>query len=279
MNQKKISSKDNYVSDSDLCETDIVILCGGLGKRLRPVISEQPKVLAKIGNLTFLDILINNISSYGTKNIILCVGYLKDRIKERFDCCRANHCDNYNYRYGEHNIIFSEEESPLGTGGAIKNAKQLIKSDPFIVMNGDSICNIDFNGFLDFHTRKEAILSMILAKSTTTEDYGHVTLDKSQRITSFNEKMSNNDKYITNTDLNKNGLTTESLINAGIYLMQKEIFSYMPEQDNFSLENDLFPKIVNDKATKSRCYGLITNGKLLDIGTPERYKIAVDTLS
>lgn len=278
MNQKKISNKDNYVSDSDLREMDIVILCGGLGKRLRSIIPEQPKVLAKIGDRTFLDILVNNISLYGTKNIILCVGYLKHHIKRHFDYYCSDCCDSHNRRYSGYNIIFSEEESPLGTGGAIKNAKPLIKSNPFMVMNGDSICNIDFNEFLDFHVRNEAILSMVLAKSTTTDDYGHVILDKEQKIISFNEKMSNKNIYITNTGLNKKDLAIESLINAGIYLMQKEIFSYMPKQDNFSLENDLFPKMVNDEDTKSRCYGFVTGGKLLDIGTPERYKIAIDTL-
>ena len=122
-----------------------------------------------------------------------------------------------------------------------------------------------------FIQKRKALLSIVLAKSNIINDYGHVTLDKSQNLISFNEKMEDN-KLIDNK------LIGESLINAGIYIMQEEIFSYMPEQDNFSLEKDLFPKIINDKNTKSRCFGFLANSKVLDIGTPERYKIAIDNL-
>lgn len=258
MSQKKNSSmfnssiKDISIIDLDI---DVVILCGGLGTRLRPLISDIPKVLAKIGNTTFLDILLGNISLYGLKNIILCIGHLKDHIKRHFD--------NYNsYCYGNYNIIFSEEKKPLGTGGALKNAELLIDSDPFIVMNGDSICNIDFREFLSFHINKKAILSMVLARSaistisTVSKDYGTVILDDSSMIISFDEKS------IENND---------AMINAGIYIMQKDIFSHMPDKKVFSLEYDLFPKLCNN-----RCYGFMTNNEVIDIGTPERYKIAIN---
>lgn len=236
----------------DLRDIDVVILCGGFGTRLRPVISDKPKVLAKMGDSTFLDILINNISLYGFKNIILCTGYLKDHIKKHFDY----YCNDY-HGYYQHdcNITFSEEEEPLGTGGALKNAKPSIKSDPFILMNGDSICNIDFRKFFNFHIYKKDLLSIVLTRSFTSKDYGVVILDDSLRIMSFNEKPINNG---------------DVLINAGIYLMKKDIFSYMSTQKTFSLEQDLFPKLCNDK-----CHGFITEGEVIDIGTPERYKKAV----
>lgn len=233
---------------NNLDKIDIVILCGGLGTRLRSIISDKPKVLAKIGDTTFLDILLNDISIFGLKNIILCVGYLKDQIKRHFDY----YCNYYN----GYNIIFSEEEKPLGTGGAIKNAQSLIKSSPFIVMNGDSICNIDFREFLNFHINKKALLSMVLSKSTTPQDYGVTTLDNSSRITSFNEKSVNNNNAI---------------INAGIYLMQKDIFYHMPDRKTFSLEYDLFPKLCN-----GRCYGFMTDSQIIDIGTSYRYMKAIN---
>lgn len=241
--------------NTDLNNIDTVILCGGLGTRLRPIISDQPKVLAKIGNTKFLDILIGNISSYGLKNIILCVGYLKNHIKRHFDY----YCNDYhNYYLDDYNIIFSEEETPLGTGGALKNAEPLIKSDPFIVMNGDSICNVDFKEFFNSHLHKKALLSMVLSDHLTSNDYGAVSLDNSLRIIGFNEKSG-----VNNT-----------LISAGIYIMQKDIFSHMPEKRVFSLEYDLFPKLCNNK-----CYGFITKDGVMDIGTPERYQKAVNLLS
>ena len=228
----------------NLREIDVVILCGGLGKRLRPVIKEQPKVLAKIGEMTFLDILIDNLLMHGFKNIILSVGYLKEQIKNHFD---------YDKKY-DYTITFSEEEEPLGTGGALKKVKPLIGSNPFMVMNGDSICKVNIGSFIDFHTEKKALLSMVLVRSKTAQDYGSVTLDDSQRITGFNEKIAGG---------------SENIVNAGIYLMEKDIFSYMPKQNRFSLEYDLFPKVINN-----RCYGFLTESELIDIGTPERYEKA-----
>lgn len=230
----------------NLKEIDVVILCGGLGSRLKPVVSDRPKVLAKIGDITFLDILLNSLAKYELKNIILCVGYLKEQIKAHFN-------SNKNY-----NIKFSEEDESLGTGGALKKVKPLIKSNPFIVMNGDSICNINFHDFYDFHVNKKASLSMALVRTKAAQDFGSVILDDSQRITSFKEKVASRD---------------ECLINAGIYLMQKDIFSYMPDKNSFSLEYDLFPKVIED-----RCFGFIVNSELIDIGTPERYENAINLI-
>ncbi len=228
---------------TDLRKTDVVILCGGLGTRLRPVVFDRPKVLARIGGNTFLDILIGELTEQGFKNIILCTGYLKNKIKDHF-----NHERDYN-------IAFSEEEEPLGTGGALKKAGSLIKSDPFMVLNGDSICRINFRDFYDFHVIRKATLSMALVRTKAAQDFGSVVLDGSQKITSFKEKAASRD---------------ESLINAGIYLMQKDIFSLMPEEKRFSLEYDFFPNLIEDK-----CYGFITDSELIDIGTPERYEKAI----
>ena len=233
----------------DLDEMDVVILCGGLGKRLRPVVFGQPKVLAKIGERTFMDILIDNLLMHGFKNIILSVGYLKEQIKNHYD-------KNLDYT-----IAFSEEEEPLGTGGALKKAKTLIRNNPFMVMNGDSICNVDFRSFFDFHVEKEALLSIVLVRSKTAQDYGSVILDDSQRIIDFNEKIAGRSR-------------SENIINAGVYLMEKDIFSYMPEQNRFSLEYELFPRIINN-----RCYGFVTESGFIDIGTPERYEKAKDMYS
>lgn len=253
-----------------LDEIDIVILCGGLGTRLMPIFPDQPKVLAKIGNVTFLDILIANISSYRPRNIILCIGHLKDHIKRYLD---YRHNDHYDHNPDNYNIIFSEEEKPLGTGGALKNAESLIKSDSFIVMNGDSICNIDLREFLNFHIDKDSILSMALVSSKEPRDFGSVILDRLQRIISYQEKVINKNKEVGQPKLEKiSGY--EYLVNAGIYCMRKDIFSYMPGTDKFSLEYDLFPELV----TKNRCFGFIVNGELIDIGTPERYKNAINMI-
>lgn len=258
MNQKITTYKN--LNNRELNNVDVVILCGGLGKRLRPIISDKPKVLVKIGNKIFIDIIIENIISYGFKNIILCIGYLKDQIKEHYN----NHFKFHKYC----NIVYSEEEKSLGTGGALKNASNLINSNPFIVMNGDSICYINFKDLLNFHKNKNALLSIVLSESSidnnvndVNRDYGKIKTDKYQRIISFDEKSL---------------LENKSLINAGIYMVQKDIFGYMPNQNIFSLEYDLFPKIIKNSL---RCYGFSTDKSIIDIGTPERYKRAIEFMA
>lgn len=224
-------------------EIDTVILCGGKGTRLKPVVSDRPKVMAAFGDTTFLDILIDSLQSNGFKTFILCIGYMKDQIKDHFK------------NREDFTIIFSEEDEPLGTGGALKKAKSLIKSDTFVVMNGDSICDINFQDFYHFHKSKHALLSMALVRTKESKDFGNVTINGKHEIISFKEKISNN---------------SPCLVNAGVYLMQKEIFSLMPENSTFSLELDFFPKMIGEK-----CAGFIINSELIDIGTPERYEKAV----
>lgn len=224
-------------------EIDAVILCGGKGTRLQLVVSDRPKALAAFGDTTFLDILIASLKSNGFKRFILCVGYLKDQIKDHFKDKDVL------------SIIFSDEDEPLGTGGALKKAEPLIQSETFIVMNGDSICDINFHDFYHFHKNKNAMLSMALVRTKETKDFGSVIMNESNEIISFKEKEATNDPC---------------LINAGIYFMQKEIFSHMPDNSRFSLEFDFFPKIIGE-----RCAGFIFDSELIDIGTPERYEKAV----
>lgn len=222
---------------------DVLILVGGQGKRLRQVVGDRPKPLADMNGLPFLDILIRYVTGYGFRRIILCTGYMASLVRE-----------SYRARTNEVEILFSEEQEPLGTGGAIRNAESLIRSNPFLVMNGDSFCSADLGHFVAFHQKKNARLSIVLAYSDTQEDYGSVTLDSSRRITCFSEKVSDAD---------------QPMINAGVYLMNEDIFASMPRRRRFSLEYDLFPGIVGED-----CYGFVSEWPLTDIGTPERYEAA-----
>lgn len=221
---------------------DIIILCGGKGTRLQPVVSDRPKALAVFGNSTFIDILIKSLKKTGFNRFILCIGYMKDQIKDHFK--------NTN----DFSITFSEEEVPLGTGGALKKAQSLINSEDFIVMNGDSICEINFKDFYQFHKNSGSLLSIALVPAQDSRDFGSVFMDDRFNITSFKEKVATQNS---------------GLINAGVYFMNKDIFDYMPEIQKFSLENDFFPNMVG-----KRCKGFIINCELIDIGTPERYEKA-----
>jgi D-glycero-alpha-D-manno-heptose 1-phosphate guanylyltransferase len=222
----------------NLADVDVVILAGGLGTRLRSVVSDRPKALADIGGRPFLDILIEQLSAVQAPRIVLSVGYLKEQIKAQ---------------YAKQGVFFAEEETPLGTGGGLKNAYQLLEHDRVLVMNGDSWFShpIDLAAFQEFHMSKNALVSMLLSRPRSEKDYGAVLLADDSKIRGFNEK---NQK-----------IESEHFMNAGVYMMDKRAFNLMPE-GAFSLENDFFPKLVG-----KNFYGFPIDAELVDIGTPERY--------
>ncbi|OGY99889.1 MAG: hypothetical protein A2945_02755 [Candidatus Liptonbacteria bacterium RIFCSPLOWO2_01_FULL_52_25] len=221
----------------DLAGTDVVILAGGLGTRLRPLVSDRPKVMAEVGGKPFLDRLIEHLQGVGCGRIILSVGHLKDQIKTH---------------YAGKGIFFAEEEEPLGTGGGVKNTERLVTSDHFFVMNGDSWLSksIDLHALHDFHRENDALVTLVLARPRNEKDYGAVFLGDDKKIHRFNEKA---DEH------------AEHFMNAGVYCMSREVFAHMPV-GQFSLETDFFPKLVG-----GAFYGFSVGGELVDIGTPERY--------
>ncbi|MFC1594563.1 nucleotidyltransferase family protein [Candidatus Omnitrophota bacterium] len=231
-----------------LKEIDCIILCGGLGKRLKDVVGDRPKALAQINQKPFLDILIDYLMSFDCNRVILCIGHSGDVIKAY-----------YQQKKMSAEVIFSQEQELLGTGGALKNAQGLIQSETFLVMNGDSFCAVDLNALLDFHAKKDAVLSMVLAELDSSSDYGNVTVVDDARIKAFQEKPSS---------------SRSSLMNAGVYCMRRDIFSHMPDQSSFSLERDVFPQMLS-----APCYGFVTTASCIDIGTPERYKEAQKILA
>jgi NDP-sugar pyrophosphorylase family protein len=222
-------------------DIDIVVLCGGKGGRLKEVSGDLPKALVRIAGRPFLDYLLEDLRGQGFRRIILSVGYQREKIRRY--CLDAGH-----------QVEFSVEETPLGTGGAVKKTGRMIRSPSFLVMNGDSICPVDLSGFYAFHREKEGILSFVLVKPPPGQDYGVIEIDSDRRIRSFREKKECGEGMF---------------VNAGIYCIRRDIFDHMPKEDSFSLERDLFPCLLPFK-----CYGFLSDSDLLDIGTPERYASA-----
>ncbi len=226
---------------------DVVILCGGQGQRLRAVVPETQKVLAQVNGQPFLDILIGYLKKQGIQRIILCTGY------------KAGHVEEYYREQNQELIIeFSREEEPLGTGGALKNASHFINTDPFFVFNGDSFCSVDLMSLLDFHHSKLARASIVVSRVDEASSFGGITLDDSLKIVGFREKQKED---------------TPRYVNAGIYCLNEDVFSLMPEERKFSLEYDFFPDLVG-----RGFYGFCVKEEFLDIGTPERYRKAKEVL-
>ncbi|VAW16050.1 hypothetical protein MNBD_BACTEROID05-1106, partial [hydrothermal vent metagenome] len=161
--------------------------------------------------------------------------------------------DHYRNLDGEMVIDFSRELEPLGTGGAIRNAQELIVSDSFIVFNGDSLCPVDLKELFCAHQKSEAMATLTVAKVDEGKDYGGIVLDDNNQIAAFNEKPG----------------SAISFANAGVYCFNQSIFSVMPNQENFSLEYDVFPGMVNHSL-----HGFQTKKSFQDIGTPDRYEQA-----
>ena len=113
--------------------TDVYILCGGMGKRLRSVIKNNPKPMVGIGEKPFLDIIIDYMADFGFRRFILGLGYKAEVFKRYYK----------NFKPKDLEIEFCEEKTPLGTGGAVKKAKKLIISRSFLVLNGDSFCKFE----------------------------------------------------------------------------------------------------------------------------------------
>lgn len=229
-------------------DIDVLMLCGGIGSRLQKVINDRPKPMASIGQNPFLDILIDYFASFGFRRFILCTGYMSEVI-ERYYCDKLTELE----------IVFSNETVPLGTAGAVKNAEKVIRSETFLVANGDSLCQIELNKFFDFHMERQAMLSIAVADSKGTEDVGSIGLGAGRKITGFQEKKK---------------IQGQIFINTGIYLFEKRVLSYIAPAKQCSLEYELFPQLIGQE-----CYGYLSDAKLFDIGTPERLELARESFA
>ncbi len=217
------------------------VLAGGFGLRLRAVVSDRPKVLAEIEGRPFIDILLEQLEAAGAKTAVLCIGYLGHQIKSRLGELQRGL-----------NLLYSEENMPMGTGGALRLALPLFSSESVLVMNGDSYYNGDLTPLLTSHFKKKAAISVLLAKVRDTGRYGTVQVGSYGEIKDFREK-----------DPAKSG---PGWVNAGVYVIQKQVIQAIPEQVTISLEREVFPSLIGQGL-----HGYRGRGDFLDIGTPESY--------
>ena len=218
-----------------------VLLVGGMGTRLRSVLPDVPKPLAAIGGTTFLDLLVRQLHSQGIRQLVMCTGFRSGQIEEHFGSGRD----------WDVLLEYSRESEPLGTAGALRLAENYLRTaSNFLVMNGDSFLEINFDQFLRAHRRHGGVATMAVRHVDNAARYGTVEVQDHGRVRGFTEKK---------------GLPVSGLINAGIYAFTPEIFSYIPE-GRTSLETDVFPRLLDGKLYAARHDGLF-----IDIGTPDDY--------
>ena len=228
------------------CDVTALILCGGLGTRIRPAIGDLPKALAPVAGHPYLHHMLTYLQTQGLTDVVLCAGYGADEVED--------YCGDGS-RWGIR-VRYSVEDAPLGTAGAIKFAERLIESDPFVVLNGDSLIRADLAALLQYHKRKDAQITLVVTMVADKARFGSVVLAEDESILGFSEK----------------GRHDAGFINAGIYSMNRAILEVIPGERKVSLELDVFPHLVC-----RGMYGLPVTGAFLDIGTPEAYQQAQDS--
>ncbi|MEM4267525.1 MAG: nucleotidyltransferase family protein [Candidatus Woesearchaeota archaeon] len=220
------------------------ILAGGRGTRLKPITNEIPKPMIPLHDKPIIEHTIDLFKKYGIRRIIISIGYKGDKIKEYFGDGR---------RIGL-NILYIEEKEPLGTAGPLNLVKPFI-NDTFIMCNADELKDIDLNEMYLQHKESKAVATIALTTVENPSSFGVVKL-KGNRIVEFIEKPKH---------------APSKLINAGLYMLEPEIFSYAPQQVG-SIEKDVFPKL----AKEGKLFGFPFDGQWFDTGTMERYQEAIE---
>ena len=226
---------------------EAILLCGGLGTRLRSVVSDRPKPMADIAGKPFLHYLVKMLSESGVKHLIFALGYMGEQIEAYFQSGEE---------YGL-SISYSYEDSPLGTGGAIRNALSNVSGENVLVLNADTYFHTDYESLLREQIKNKAAMTIASRKIEDISRYGAILKDESGRILRWNEKMSSDQAEAP----------CPGEINGGIYVMQKSLIEKIPEGKQ-SLENDCIPAWLEDGLYLQ---AIPSDGYFMDIGIPEDY--------
>ena len=221
-----------------------VVLVGGEGTRLRPLTLETPKPMVPVMNMPFLERTLRRLGEAGIDDVILPAGYLPEAITSYFgDGSKLG----LRLRY----VI---EETPLGTAGALKNVERYIDG-PFFVLNGDVLTSLDLRAMMDFHQRSGGVGTLHLIRVEDPSAFGCVVHDANNRVSAFVEKP-------------PPGSAPTDEVNAGTYLLEREVLDRIPAGRPVSIERETFPALI---AAGRPLYAFTTDDYWIDLGKPEAY--------
>jgi len=233
---------------SDIQDTTIMLLAGGRGTRLQPVLGDTPKVLAAVHGRPFITFLLDKIAAAGFGSAVLCCAHGAETLRRILGT-----------EYRDLQLTYSVEEDPLGTAGAARQALNLTGTGNVLIMNGDTCVNLDLRDYLDWHEKAGIRVSLVVTEVSDCRRFGLVELDKSGRVTAFHEKPT---------------APVAGYVNTGVYLFARELLERIPPQEVVSLEKEFLPTLIGEDLRAYRC-----PGPFLDIGTPESYARAPQFLS
>ncbi len=231
--------------------TEAVILAGGLGTRLRPVVNDVPKPLALVGGRPFLEYQLDYLIEQGIGRVVFSVGYLWHKIEQHFGD-----------RYKTLSIDYAVEAEPLGTGGGLLQASELCQPDiSLLVLNGDTWFPVPVTELEAMQRQRQADVTIALRQASSVGRYAGIVLDDNNRIVNF---LSSGDEG-------------EGWINGGVYLLSPQILAHWCSQSGkaLSLEKDLLEAGI---AAGLSCYGYPADAAFIDIGVPEDYARAVTVI-
>jgi len=215
-----------------------IILCGGLSTRLGEITKSVPKILLEIGGKTVLDWQLEKLKKVGIEKVVLAAGHLA---KELFDTVGEERNDL--------ELIYAIEDKKLGTGGAIKHGLQYVEKPeaPTIILNGDVLTTVDLSDMLKY-LKPESDGIILGSFVDDVASYGTLEYGKDFHLTAFKEKE---------------GIHKSGYQNGGIYIFNSSVKKYFPEQHEFSIEYDVFPKMKD-------LYVYESDRPWIDVGVPER---------
>jgi mannose-1-phosphate guanylyltransferase len=219
-----------------------LILAGGEGTRLRPLTSTVPKPVVPLVDRPFIAYMLDWLRRHGVDDVVMACGFLAAGVRNVLGDGSA-----YDMR-----IRYVEEPRPLGTGGALKYAEELL-DERFLMLNGDVLADIDLSAQLAQHERTGAQGTIALTPVEDPSAYGLVRLTDGTVVSEFVEKPSS-DQIDTNN------------ISAGAYVLERSVLSLLPPEGPASIERDVFPQLVG-----GALHGFVSDAYWLDIGTPDRY--------
>lgn len=228
---------------------DAVIMAAGRGTRLLPLTLTRPKPLIPFLNIPLLDYILHDVKKLGMDRVLMLVDYLQHHI--------IKHCgDGSKYNLS---IEYYSDNEPYGTAGAVKKVVNEI-DDTFLVLSADILTNIDYKKFLEFHKKLGGKVTMALTYVDNPSQYGIALLDNEDRIIRFLEKPKKEEAF-------------SNLANAGIYVLEPEIFKYVPHNTNFDFSKNLFPLMLEKKEV---IRGFKFKEYWNDLGLPSTYITAVE---
>ncbi|GAC1348894.1 MAG: mannose-1-phosphate guanyltransferase [Vulcanimicrobiaceae bacterium] len=231
-----------------------VVMAGGEGSRLRPLTSRRPKPLAPIANKPVMEHIVDLLRRHGITDIVATLHYLADEIESYFG-------DGSDFGVKMQYVV---EDTPLGTAGAVKLAANLLGDEPFLVISGDALTDLDLTALVADHRAAGASATITLQRVTNPLEFGVVITDERRRITRFLEKPSWGEIF-------------SDTINTGIYVLDPIVLSYMEAGKSYDFSRDIFPRLLHEEKLIS---GYIATEYWTDIGNLQQYQQAnYDALS